>query len=81
MILQAIISTRRLGRFLSCSEHQYEQWRFPFGSWDMAVVMEDACCDWLSSKLEQEQLNMVVNHVTLALPKGSLVAIVGEVKF
>lgn len=79
---QAFISTRRLGRFLSCSEHQYEQRRLagsPFGSGHMAVVMEDGCCDWSSSK--SEQLNMVLNHVTLALPKGSLVAIIGEVKF
>lgn len=42
----------------------------------MAVVMRDACCVW--SKKNEGQAT-VLNHVTLELPKGILVAIVGEV--
>ena len=45
---------------------------------DMAVVMHDACCSWSSSNEDQ---NLVLNHVTLHLPKGRLVAVVGEVKY
>lgn len=45
---------------------------------NMAIVFHDACCDWSSS--DEKELNMVLNHVTLDLPKGSFVAVIGEVK-
>ncbi|XP_031389468.1 ABC transporter C family member 13 isoform X2 [Punica granatum] len=79
-LIDAFISIRRLSRFLSCSEHQYQQWKLvdsPYSSGNVAVVMEDACCDWSSSK--SEELNIIINHITLTLPKGLLVAIIGEV--
>lgn len=41
----------------------------------MAIAMKDACCVW--SKNEGQAT--VLNHVTLDLPKGILVAVVGEV--
>jgi ATP-binding cassette subfamily C (CFTR/MRP) protein 10 len=44
----------------------------------MAVIVDDASCTWSSS--EEKQQNLVLNHVNLCLSKGSLVAIIGEVK-
>jgi hypothetical protein len=44
----------------------------------MAVIVDDASCTWSSS--EEKQPNLVLNHVNLCLSKGSLVAIIGEVK-
>lgn len=88
-LTQAFISTRRLSRFLCCSEYKHEleqgaessslfsNEQSDFVSKDMAVIMHDACCDWSSS--DNKQQNLVLNHVTLNLPKGSLVAIIGEV--
>ncbi|KAJ9693150.1 hypothetical protein PVL29_012054 [Vitis rotundifolia] len=43
----------------------------------MAVAMCDASCAWSSS--EEVEKDLVLHHVTLGLPKGSLVAIIGEV--
>ncbi len=45
---------------------------------DMAIVIHDACCAWSCSN--EKEWNMVLNHVTLDLPKGSFVAIIGEVR-
>jgi ATP-binding cassette subfamily C (CFTR/MRP) protein 10 len=88
---QAIISTRRLSRFLACSERKPEveqtadspspisldeQSEATFRN--MAIVIHDACCAWSSS--DEKELNMVLNHVTLDLPKGSFVVVTGEVR-
>ncbi|XP_052182316.1 ABC transporter C family member 13 isoform X3 [Diospyros lotus] len=84
-LIDGIISTRRLNRFLSCSEHesQLEQTGISSssscsgGHSDMVVSIHDVCCTWSSSdKLEQ---NLILDHVTLNLPRGSLVAVIGEV--
>ncbi|KAM7471627.1 hypothetical protein LguiA_009810 [Lonicera macranthoides] len=90
-LIDAIISTRRLTKFLSCSEngpqkeqiedssssyHSNQQSDFSYE--EMAVVITDACCAWASSS--QDDLELVLDHVTLALPRGSFVAVVGEVK-
>ncbi|XP_022714739.1 ABC transporter C family member 13 isoform X2 [Durio zibethinus] len=87
-LIDAFISSRRLSRFLSCSEQKSEvEQKAKFQpifandqsdlvSNDMAVVMHDACCAWSSGIDEQ---NLVLNHVTLSLPKGRLFAVVGEV--
>lgn len=45
----------------------------------MAVAMYDASCNWSSSNTQQ--LSPVIDHITLAIPKGSLVAVIGEVRF
>ncbi|KAE7997228.1 hypothetical protein FH972_001878 [Carpinus fangiana] len=89
-LIDAIISTRRLSRFLACSECKPEveqtadspspisldeQSESTFRN--MAIVIQDACCNWSSS--DEKELNMVLNHVTLDLPKGSFVAVIGEV--
>lgn len=44
---------------------------------DAAIVIHDACCTWSGS--DEKEWNMVLNHVTLDLPKGSFVAVIGEV--
>ncbi|KAK6263781.1 hypothetical protein SCA6_019215 [Theobroma cacao] len=87
-LIDAFISTRRLSRFLCCSEkksevEQADKFEPIFSndqsdlvSKDMAVVMHDACCAWSSSNEDQ---NLVLNHVTLSLPNGLLVAVIGEV--
>ncbi|XP_070660846.1 ABC transporter C family member 13 isoform X3 [Malus domestica] len=90
MHLTAIISLKRLTRFLSCSEHKSKLEKTAgsassyisndqseFTHEDKAVVFHDSCCSWSSS--DEEQLNLVLNHVTLAIPKGSFVAVIGEV--
>ncbi|CAL5444219.1 unnamed protein product [Camellia sinensis] len=84
-LIDAIISTKRLSRFLSCSENEPDlgqTGKSPPSSCsedqsDMAIVIRDACCTW-STNDEQER-DMILHHVTLHLPKGSLVAVIGEV--
>ncbi|XVE89152.1 hypothetical protein DITRI_Ditri19aG0127600 [Diplodiscus trichospermus] len=87
-LIDAFISSRRLSRFLSSSEQKSEmEQKAKFQpifsndqsdllSDDLSIVMHDACCAWSSSNEDQ---NLVLNHVTLSLPKGCLVAVVGEV--
>ena len=90
-LCQAVISTRRLSRFLSCSEHKYEVELMADSSSpdllneqsaaifkDMSIAIHDACCAWSCSN--EKEWNMVLNHVTLELPKGSFVAVIGEVR-
>ncbi|GMY33956.1 ABC transporter C family member 13, partial [Fagus crenata] len=89
-LIDAIVSTRRLSRFLSCFESKREVEQTADSSSpvllneqsaanfnDMAIVIHDACCAWSCSN--EKERNMVLNHVTLDLPKGSFVAIIGEV--
>ncbi|XP_061373093.1 ABC transporter C family member 13 isoform X2 [Gastrolobium bilobum] len=87
-LIDAIISSRRLSRFLSCPEHKFKVGetnscstsflsKQPDSLQGLAVFMQDACCTWSSS--DEQTLNLVLNHVTLSLSKGSFVAIIGEV--
>ncbi|XP_058780377.1 ABC transporter C family member 13 isoform X1 [Vicia villosa] len=87
-LIDAIISSRRLSRFLSCSEHRRKVGENiscsssfssvqPDSLQDLAVSIQDACCSWSSS--DEKALNTVLNHVTLSLSKGSFVAVIGEV--
>lgn len=87
--MQAIISSRRLSRFLSCPEHRREVGensscsssflsKQPDSLQDLAVFIQDACCSWSSS--DEKAINLVLNHVTLSLSKGSFVAVIGEVR-
>ncbi|TYH16571.1 hypothetical protein ES288_A05G126600v1 [Gossypium darwinii] len=87
-LIDAFISSRRLSRFLCCSEQKpeleqkakfqpsFSNEKYDLVSNDMVVVMHDASCAWSS---DNEDQNLVLNHVTLSLPKGLLVAVVGEV--
>ncbi|KAK1373190.1 ABC transporter C family member 13 [Heracleum sosnowskyi] len=85
-LIDAIISTSRLSRFLCCPEIETETSSDNYSSSctdeypcvtgeDVAVVINEACCLWSSN--DQEQL--VMDHVSLSLSKGHLVAVVGEV--
>ncbi|XP_024633050.1 ABC transporter C family member 13 isoform X1 [Medicago truncatula] len=87
-LIDAIISSRRLSRFLSCPEHRREVGensscsssflsKQPDSLQDLAVFIQDACCSWSSG--DEEAKNLVLNHVTLSLSKGSFVAVIGEV--
>ncbi|OAY37002.1 hypothetical protein MANES_11G066800v8 [Manihot esculenta] len=88
-LIDAFISTRRLSRFLCCQEYKHElnqraespsvfsNHQSDIISEDMAVIMHDTCCSWSSSN--EQQQNLVLNHVTLCVPKGSFIAIIGEV--
>ncbi|KAJ8755380.1 hypothetical protein K2173_019178 [Erythroxylum novogranatense] len=89
-LIDAFISTRRLSRFLCCQEWKQRQGEqidespsaisnshFDFTSEDSAVKMHDACSTWSSN--DDKEWNLVLNNVTLYFPKGTLIAIVGEV--
>ncbi|XP_042499718.1 ABC transporter C family member 13-like [Macadamia integrifolia] len=88
-LIDALISTRRLGSFLSCSEHSSKLVQIAGSSSPLlnidqhdlifqhnAVVIRDACCCW--SKCDEGQ-SSVLNEITLNLSKGFLVAVIGEV--
>ncbi|KAL5152694.1 ABC transporter C family member 13 [Glycine soja] len=84
----AIISSRRLSRFLSCPERKFKVGdtnsspssflsKQPDSVQGLGVFIQDACCTWSSS--EEQALNLVLNHVTLSVSQGSFVAVIGEV--
>lgn len=75
---QAFISTRRVSKFLCCSEHSKDSSvDSSLISEDLAVFVEDASCIW-SSNVEEEH-NLIIKQVSLRVPKGTFVAIIGEV--
>ncbi|XP_050381430.1 ABC transporter C family member 13 isoform X2 [Argentina anserina] len=89
-LIDAVISVKRLSRFLSSSERKsnletpadsssahLSSDQSELTSEDMAVVFEDSSCSWSSS--DEKELNLVLNHVTFGIPKGSFVAVIGEV--
>ncbi|XP_028766437.1 ABC transporter C family member 13 isoform X1 [Neltuma alba] len=87
-LIDAIVSSRRLSRFLSCPQNKSKvketnscslpyHSEQPDSSQGLAVFVQDACCTWSSS--DEETLNLVLNHVNLSLSRGSFVAVVGEV--
>jgi len=42
-----------------------------------AIVFQDTCCVWASSN--EEEYRMILSRITLNLPRGLLIAIIGEV--
>ncbi|RAL41406.1 hypothetical protein DM860_010200 [Cuscuta australis] len=81
-LIDAIISTKRLSRYLSCFEHEVEKEHTAHKQSnnednDAAIFVHDASCTWSSS--DEKQLDIVLDHVNLLIPKGLLVAVVGEV--
>nr|XP_043635452.1 ABC transporter C family member 13 isoform X2 [Erigeron canadensis] len=79
-LIDAFISTRRLGKFLSCHEHEPRNLQTNNSSSsyeEMDIFMKDVCCAWSNS--DQEVKKPILNHVNLAIPKGFLVAVIGEV--
>ncbi|PIA65651.1 hypothetical protein AQUCO_00100866v1, partial [Aquilegia coerulea] len=87
-LVDAIVSTRRLSNFLSCSEITSEPVQIAEPSslpitvclaepaQHMAVVMRNVSSVWSSSKEEQSS---VLHNITLDLPKGFLITVIGEV--
>ncbi|CAL9010883.1 unnamed protein product [Prunus brigantina] len=89
-LIDAIISIKRLSRFLSCSQPKsklettagssspyFSNDKSEIFHEDKAVVFDDSCCAWSSS--DEKDLDLVLKHVTLGIPKGSFVAVIGEV--
>ncbi|WOK92133.1 hypothetical protein Cni_G00824 [Canna indica] len=94
-LIDAVISTRRLSKFLSCTEKSSEvKWdsvwqlqghdpsQCPFRrpthlNIQTSIVFEDACSLWSSSC--QVGQSAVLNNISFEIPKGLLVAVVGEV--
>ncbi|KAJ0965842.1 hypothetical protein J5N97_026980 [Dioscorea zingiberensis] len=94
-LIDAIISARRLSKFLTCTENDFDSGHIfetnletsgslqppcedhadTFDS--SAIVFHDLFSGWSSSN-EAEQ-NATLNGITLCLPKGLFIAIVGEV--
>lgn len=68
-----------MGKFLRCLEHNKDS-STDTGliSEDLVVLVEDASCTW-SSNVEEEH-SLTIKHVSLSVPKGSFVAIIGEVQ-
>ncbi|KAF5176046.1 ABC transporter ATP-binding protein/permease VMR1, partial [Thalictrum thalictroides] len=87
-LVDAMVSTRRLSSFLSCSEITSEPVQIadlssrpvigclPEPSQHMAVVLRNVSSVWSSSKEEQSS---VLHNITLDLPKGYLITVIGEV--
>ncbi|XP_049393908.1 ABC transporter C family member 13 isoform X2 [Solanum stenotomum] len=87
-LIDAAISSRRLCKYLSCFEQETSMEQpsncsvFSCSNkqnelQDAAVVIHDASCTWSSS--DQKEIDLVVDPVNLLIPKGLLVAVVGEV--
>lgn len=84
-LIDAVISTRRLSKFLSCSEHEPHNGQKDnssssssnFTDENMDIIMKDVCSSWSSNDSEVKEL--ILNHVNLDIPNGSLVAVIGEV--
>lgn len=87
-LIDAAISSRRLCKYLSCFEQETNMEQpsncsvFSCSNkqnelQDAAVVIHDASCTWSSS--DQKEIDLVVDPVNLLIPKGLLVAVVGEV--
>ncbi|XP_031737700.1 ABC transporter C family member 13 isoform X2 [Cucumis sativus] len=86
-MIDAVISLRRLTRFLSCIENKIDPDRENISPSltinndqevsDTAVFMSSACCSWSSSK--EVEPNILLNNLTLEIYKGSFVAVIGEV--
>ncbi|ONI16445.1 hypothetical protein PRUPE_3G098500 [Prunus persica] len=89
-LIDAIISIKRLSRFLSCSQHKsklettagssspyFSNDKSEIFHEDKAVVFDDSCFAWSSS--DEKDLDLVLKHVTLGIPKGSFIAVIGEV--
>ncbi|KAL2533987.1 multidrug resistance-associated protein 11 [Abeliophyllum distichum] len=83
-LIDAAISTRRLTKYLFCYEiesgpnlsflpHSDEQFDYE----DATVVVHDASCTWSST--DEKEFDLVLKHITLCVPNGFLVAVIGEV--
>ncbi|XP_015069978.1 ABC transporter C family member 13 isoform X4 [Solanum pennellii] len=87
-LIDAAISSRRLCKYLSCFEQETNMEQPTNSSvfscsnkqdelQDAAVVIHDASWTWSSS--DEKEIDLIVDPVNLLIPKGLLVAVVGEV--
>ncbi|KAK9149846.1 hypothetical protein Scep_008603 [Stephania cephalantha] len=88
-LIDAFISARRLSTFLACPEHRSKRVHIvgkPSTSvsegqvdcyQETAIAILDASCAW-SYNYEEKQ-DLVLNRITIELPKGLLIAVIGEV--
>ncbi|KAK9141507.1 hypothetical protein Syun_010907 [Stephania yunnanensis] len=88
-LIDAFISVRRLSTFLACPEHRSKRVHIvgkPSTSvsegqvdchQETAIAILDASCAW-SYNYEEKQ-DLVLNRITIELPKGLLIAVIGEV--
>ncbi|EYU21738.1 hypothetical protein MIMGU_mgv1a0212501mg, partial [Erythranthe guttata] len=84
-LIDAAISSRRLNKYLSCYESDmgngnnsstifYDE-NCDFKETD--VFIRDASCTW--SSYDEKEFDLVLEHVNLCVPKGSMIVIIGEV--
>ncbi|KAL8042899.1 hypothetical protein ABFX02_09G082600 [Erythranthe guttata] len=84
-LIDAAISSRRLNKYLSCYESDmgngnnsstifYDE-NCDFKETD--VFIHDASCTW--SSYDEKEFDLVLEHVNLCVPKGSMIVIIGEV--
>ncbi|KAL3835470.1 hypothetical protein ACJIZ3_010206 [Penstemon smallii] len=79
-LIDAAISIRRLSKYLSCCETEVSSPPFKddqFDSKEAVVSVHDASCTW--SSYNEEEFDSVLEHVNLFVPKGFMVAVIGEV--
>ncbi|KAK6147863.1 hypothetical protein DH2020_018775 [Rehmannia glutinosa] len=83
-LIDAAISTRRLSKYLSSYESNIEpESSSPivnnekFDSEEPAVAVNDASCTW--SSYDEKEYDLVLEDANLYVPKGFMVAIIGEV--
>ncbi|KAL8456965.1 hypothetical protein ACS0TY_034986 [Phlomoides rotata] len=83
-LIDAAISIRRLDKYLSCHESDIGNNNSPpiFGDKkinfkEIAVAIHDASCTW--SSYDEKEFDLVLEHIDLFVPKGLMVAIIGEV--
>ncbi|KAK4488885.1 hypothetical protein RD792_004675 [Penstemon davidsonii] len=79
-LIDAAISIRRLSKYLSCCETEVSSPPFnddQFDSKEAVVSVHDASCTW--SSYNEKEFDSVLEHVNLFVPKGFMVAVIGEV--
>ncbi|KAG9131178.1 hypothetical protein Leryth_006037 [Lithospermum erythrorhizon] len=79
-LIDAIISTRRLSNYLSCPGHETKPERGvckKSNFEDKAIIIQNASCSWSNS--DHENFSLILDSVNLLVPRGSLVAVIGEV--
>lgn len=74
-----------MNKYLSCKESAtglnesspvfYDE---NFDSNELAVSVHDASCTW--SSYDEKEFDLVLEHINLRVPKGFMVAVIGEVK-
>ena len=91
---QALISVRRLSNFLCCPEYGLQlcgnsdenfdgddslltEPQLGLNHKDKVVIFRDVKCAWSSES--QEVKNLVLHSINLGIPRGFLVAVIGEV--